>query len=78
MIWLSGQGDILVARRALEGQGVRLCVRREKPGIFSGCESRLATGSLRPVAIGAAVEVTKPSEPSRQTYREAVRRTGRP
>ena len=41
-------------------------MRREKSGIFSGCESRLANGSLRPVAIEAAVEVTKPSEPSRQ------------
>src|SRR6516165_2843528 len=30
------------------------------------------TGSLQPVAIGAAVEVTKPSEPSRQMYRSAV------
>ena len=37
--------------------------------IFSGCNSHPATGSLQPVAIGAAVEVTKPSEPSRQTCR---------
>ena len=37
--------------------------------IVSGCNSHPATGSLQPVAIGAAVEVTKPSEPSRQTGR---------
>ena len=29
---------------------------------FSGCNSHPATGSLQPVAIGAAVEVTKPVE----------------
>src|SRR5580700_7351921 len=47
------------------------CVRREpcKVLIFCGCKSHPATGSLQPVAIGAAVEVTKPSEPSRQMYR---------
>ena len=54
--------------------GVRLCgvrpsVRREKVLVFSGCNSHPATGSLQPVAIGAAVEVTKPSEPSRQMCR---------
>ena len=37
--------------------------------IVSGCNSHPATGSLQPVAIGAAVEVTKPSEPSRQMRR---------
>ena len=37
--------------------------------VFSGCNSHPATGSLQPVAIGAAVEVTKPSEPSRQMCR---------
>ena len=35
-------------------------VRREKALDFSGCNSRPGTGSLHPVAIGAAVEVTKP------------------
>jgi len=44
-------------------------VRRVKVLVFSGCKSRLATGSLRPGAIGAAVEVTKPSKPSRQMCR---------
>ena len=44
-------------------------VRRGKVLVFSGCNSHPATGSLQPVAIGAAVEVTKPSEPSRQTGR---------
>ena len=55
-----------------------LCVRREpcKVLIFSGCNSHPATGSLQPVAIGAAVEETKPSEPSRQTGR--YRRLGEP
>jgi len=37
--------------------------------VSSGCSSHPATGSLQPVAIGAAVEVTKPSEPSRQMCR---------
>ena len=44
-------------------------VRRGKVLIFSGCNSHPATGSLQPVAIGATVEVTKPSEPSRQMCR---------
>ena len=44
-------------------------VRRGKVLVFSGCKSHPATGSLQPVAIGAAVEVTKPSEPSRQMCR---------
>jgi hypothetical protein len=38
-------------------------VRREKALDFSGCNSRPGTGSLHPVAIEAAVEETKPSEP---------------
>src|SRR5215471_10156799 len=42
-------------------------MRREKVLVFSRCNSYPATGSLQPVAIGAAVEVTKPSKPSRQT-----------
>ena len=50
----------------------------ERCWIFSGCNSHPATGSLQPVAIGAAVEVTKPSEPSRQTGRLAARRADRP
>jgi hypothetical protein len=44
----------------------RLYVRREKARIFSGCKSRPATWSLQPVAIGAAVEATKPPKPSMQ------------
>jgi hypothetical protein len=53
-------------------------VRREpcKVLIFSGCNSHPVTGSLQPVAIGATVEETKPSEPSRQTGR--YRRLGEP
>ncbi len=58
--------------------GDDLRVRRGKVLIFSGCNSHPATGSLQPVAIGAAVEVTKPSEPSRQTGRLAARRADRP
>jgi len=34
-------------------------VRRDKALIVSGCDSRPATGSLWPVAIGAVTEVTK-------------------
>jgi len=49
--------------------GVRPIVRPGKVLVFSGCNSHPATGSLQPVAIGAAVEVTKPSEPTRQTGR---------
>jgi hypothetical protein len=37
-------------------------VRREKALDFSGCNSRPGTGSLHPVAIEAAVAVTKLSE----------------
>jgi hypothetical protein len=44
-------------------------VRPGKVLVFSGCNSHPATGSLQPVAIGATVEVTKPSEPTRQTGR---------
>jgi hypothetical protein len=50
--------------RIAGGKGVR--VRREKVRIFSGSQSRPAFGSLQPVAIGAAAEVTKPPEPSIQ------------
>ena len=39
-------------------------VRREKALDFSGCKSRPGTGSLHPVAIEAAAEATKLSEPS--------------
>jgi len=39
-------------------------VRREKALDFSGCNSRPGTGSLQPVAIEAAAEATKLSEPS--------------
>jgi len=39
-------------------------VRREKALGFSGCNSRPGTGSLHPVAIEAAAEATKLSEPS--------------
>jgi hypothetical protein len=35
-------------------------VRREKALDFSGCNSRPGTGSLHPVAIETAAEVTKP------------------
>ena len=53
-------------------------MRREpcKVLIFSGCSSHPATEALQPVAIGATVEETKPSEASRQTGR--YRRLGEP
>ena len=44
-----------------------MCAVNREVLVFSGCNTHLATGSLQPVAIGAAVEVTKPSEPSRST-----------
>src|SRR3954468_24792604 len=53
------------------------CVRRAKARIFSGCDSRPATGSLQPVAIGAVAEVTKPPEPSMQRVAQATPRAGR-
>jgi hypothetical protein len=58
--------------------GVPIAVRRAKARISSGCESRPDNWSLHPVAIGAAVEVTKPSKPSRQRAALAARRAGRP
>src|SRR6478752_322205 len=45
--------------------GHNVAVRRGKARIFSGCKSRPDNWSLHPVAIGAAVEATKPSKPSR-------------
>src|SRR4029077_18403657 len=41
---------------------VVVIVRREKALDFSGCDSRPGTGSLHPVAIEAAVALTKLSE----------------
>jgi len=53
-------------------------VRREKALDFSGCNSRPGTGSLHPVAIEAAAEVTKLSEPSVQRVaRRLGERAGR-
>ena len=49
--------------------GTQLVCAVKRCLVFSGCNSHPATGSLQPVAIGAAVEVTKPSEPSRQMCR---------
>src|SRR6516225_7640309 len=46
--------------------GLPVAVRRAKARISSGCDSRPDNWSLHPVAIGAAVEVTRPSKPSRQ------------
>src|SRR5262249_20840910 len=46
--------------------GLPIAVRRAKARISSGCDSRPDNWSLHPVAIGAAVEVTKPPKPSRQ------------
>ena len=38
-------------------------VRRERRLVHSGCKSHPGTGSFHPVAIGAAVEVTKLLKP---------------
>ncbi len=51
---------LLVAYESVGGDKVR----REKALDFSGCNSRPGTGSLHPVAIEAAAEATKLSEPS--------------
>ena len=66
------------ARSSGNSKGTGDQVRSGKVLISSGCNSHPATGSLEPVAIGAAVEETKPSEPSRQTGRMATRRADRP
>jgi hypothetical protein len=74
---------LMVASRcqAWSLRGVKLCVRRDpcQVLIFSGCNSHAATGSLQPLAIGATVEETKPSEPSRQMcrFRRCSEPTGR-
>ena len=53
-------------------------MRREKALDFSGCNSRPGTGSLHPVAIEAAAEVTKLSEPSMKRVARRLReRAGR-
>jgi hypothetical protein len=61
-----------------EGRKLGCAVNREVL-IFSKCKSCPATGSLQPVAIGAAVEETKPSEPSRKMcrFRRCSEPTGR-
>jgi len=41
----------------------QIAVRREKALVHSGRNARPGTGSLHPVAIGAAVEATKPPKP---------------
>ncbi len=68
--------------RVPESSGDTIPVRREpcQALVFSGCNSHPATGSLQPVAIGAAVEETKPSEPSRKMCRlgDAATRPARP
>jgi hypothetical protein len=69
------RGGVVSQRPLIHGVGPN--VRRGKVLVFSGCNSHPATGSLQPVAIGAAVEVTKPSEPSRRTGRMAIRRADR-
>ena len=65
-------------RRKVTRLRVVFVCARGKARIFSGCNSRPATRSLQPVAIGAAVEVTKPPEPSMQRVASATPRAGRP
>jgi len=45
-------------------------VRRERRSVHSGCKSHPGTGSFRPVAIGAAVEVTKLLKPPMEEGRK--------
>jgi hypothetical protein len=54
--------EVIIAFSNQQIAGVK--VRREKALDFSGCNSRPGTGSLQPVAIEAAAEATKLSEPS--------------
>jgi hypothetical protein len=57
---------------------IEAIVRREKALVLSGRHTRPATGSLRPEAIGAAAEVTKPPKPSMERVRKGLREpTGR-
>ena len=57
---------------------IGVTVRREKALDFSGCDSRPGTGSLHPVAIEAAVAVTKLSELSMERVARRPReRAGR-
>ena len=49
-----------------------MSVRREEVAVLHQVQLLPGKGSLQPVAIGAAVEVTKPSKPSRKTRRLAV------
>ena len=53
-------------------------VRREKALDFSGWNSRPGTGSRHPVAIEAAVEVTKLLKPSMERVVSAIQRARRP
>ena len=52
---------------------VGVTVRREKALDFSGCKPRPGTGSLHPVAIESAVEVTKLSELSMERVARRLR-----
>jgi hypothetical protein len=45
-------------------------VRRERRLVHSGCKSHPGTGSFRPVAMGAAVEVTKLLKPAMEEGRK--------
>ena len=76
-IWRLGAGCSF-KRNIRSRQIVGEIVRREKALDFSGCNSRPGTGSLHPVAIEAAAEVTKLSEPSMKRVARRLReRAGR-
>ena len=53
-------------------------VRRERRGSSAGATPARQLSSLQPVAIGAAVEATKPPKPSMQRVASATLRAGRP
>ena len=57
-----GQTEAGAGLNRLDNVSERFLVRREKALVNSGCKSHPGTGSLHPVAIGAAAEVTMPSE----------------
>jgi hypothetical protein len=53
-------------------------VRRERRLVHSGCKSHPETGSFRPVAIGAAGEVTMLLKPPVEEGRKATLQACRP
>ena len=58
-----------IVHTAVWGNGM-VRVRRERRLVHSGCKSHPGAGSFRPVAIGAAAEVTKLLKPPVESGRK--------